>query len=109
MDQSALASIHVGMHAIELAACMRGCHWHASMPYLGIPTCPNMVALHACCQGRHAIHYDCSNDISTCMTIARTWAAVAIYIGPRLESIGELAVAVPHLTGAVYANFYSSI
>ncbi|GLT54973.1 hypothetical protein SLA2020_281310 [Shorea laevis] len=35
-----------------------------------------------------AAHHDRGNDVSTGMTTARAWAAAAIRIGPRPESIG---------------------
>lgn len=35
-----------------------------------------------------AAHHDRGNDVSTGMTTARAWAAVAIRVGPRPESIG---------------------
>uniref|UniRef100_A0A7N2KRA4 Uncharacterized protein n=1 Tax=Quercus lobata TaxID=97700 RepID=A0A7N2KRA4_QUELO len=47
-----------------------------------------------------AANHDCGNDVSTGITTARAWAAAAIRIGPRPESIGGPAVAVPHPTGA---------
>ena len=47
-----------------------------------------------------AAHHDRGNDVSTGMTTARAWAAAAIRIGPRPESIGGPALAVPHPTGA---------
>ena len=47
----------------------------------------------------HVSRHDCSNNVSTGITTARDWAvAVAIHIGPHLESIGWPAVAVPHPT-----------
>jgi hypothetical protein len=36
-----------------------------------------------------AAHHDRGNDVSTGMTTARAWAAAAIRIGPRPESIGR--------------------
>ena len=47
-----------------------------------------------------AANHDRGNDVSTGITTARAWAAAAIRIGPRPESIGGPAVAVPHPTGA---------
>jgi hypothetical protein len=38
-----------------------------------------------------AAHHDSGNDVSTGMTTAWAWAAVAIRIGPRPESIGRPA------------------
>jgi hypothetical protein len=39
----------------------------------------------------HAAHHDHGNDVSMGMTTARAWAAAAIHIGPRPESISKLA------------------
>ena len=52
-------------------------------------------ARHEACATRH----DCCNNVSTGITTAWAWAtAVAIHIGPHLESIGGLAVVIPHPT-----------
>ena len=47
-----------------------------------------------------AAFHDRGNDVSTGMTTTRAWAAAAIRIGPRPESIGRPAYTVPHPTGA---------
>ncbi|KAF3946631.1 hypothetical protein CMV_027125 [Castanea mollissima] len=47
-----------------------------------------------------AASHDRGNDVSAGITTARAWAAAAIRIGPRPESIGGPALAVPHPTGA---------
>src|SRR5262249_11324737 len=48
---------------------------------------------------RAAIH-DHTDDISTGVSKARAWDAIAILVGPRPEPIGGPARAVPHPTGA---------
>ena len=47
-----------------------------------------------------AASHDRGDDVSAGITTARAWAAAAIRIGPRPESIGGPALAVPHPTGA---------
>ena len=47
-----------------------------------------------------AASHDRDDDVSAGVSSARAWAAVAIRIGPRPESIGGPALTVPHPTGA---------
>lgn len=47
-----------------------------------------------------AAHHDRGDDVSTGISTARAWAAAAIRIGPRPESIGRPALTVPHPTEA---------
>ena len=47
-----------------------------------------------------AASHDRRDDVSASLSKARAWAAAAIRIGPRPESIGGPALAVPHPTGA---------
>lgn len=48
----------------------------------------------------HAACHNRNDDISTSLSKARAWAAIAIRIGPRPESINRPAHAVPHPTEA---------
>lgn len=47
-----------------------------------------------------AAGHERGDDVSTGVSKARAWATAAIRIGPRPESIGGPALAVPHPTGA---------
>ena len=47
-----------------------------------------------------AAYHNRGDDVSTGISTARAWAAAAIRIGPRPESIGGPALAVPHPTEA---------
>ncbi|KAI9070561.1 hypothetical protein K1719_047475 [Acacia pycnantha] len=54
---------------------------------------------------RHAVtaraaSHDRGDDVSAGISTARAWAAAAIRVGPRPESIGGPALTVPHPTGA---------
>ncbi|KAJ4700165.1 Protein TAR1, partial [Melia azedarach] len=51
-------------------------------------------------RGARAASHDRRDDVSASLSKARAWAAAAIRIGPRPESIGGPALAVPHPTGS---------
>ncbi|KAI9070837.1 hypothetical protein K1719_047182 [Acacia pycnantha] len=62
------------------------------------PTPERAVPRHAV-TARAASH-DRGDDVSAGISTARAWAAAAIRVGPRPESIGGPALTVPHPTGA---------
>ncbi|GLT51070.1 hypothetical protein SLA2020_245160 [Shorea laevis] len=57
-----------------------------------------LVPRHA--ETARAAGHDRDDDVSSGVSRARAWAAVAIRVGPRPEPIGGPALAVPHPTGA---------
>ncbi|KAI9070557.1 hypothetical protein K1719_047471 [Acacia pycnantha] len=76
----------------SLVRVSRRAEWGAHRPTPGARTRHAVTA--------RAASHDRGDDVSAGISTARAWAAAAIRVGPRPESIGGPALTVPHPTGA---------